>query len=415
MKPTMKTLPFLSLLIIASCAHPGRKVQTKEKPQTMQEAMMRESTGLTPHKTTSSDNELEFTVQSRKAPVIELVNEKTSYHYVRIDIGAKAPMECYFYKGDISPATAIRSLTGLILSNKDVVGKVLATQTSMVGAGHIQGNPFLMLQTAFAVDDAGQRLTGNMKAMVATKDVGNVVCAHNEVGYQKTFADRFEEVVSSFEFLKAPKPPILYKDVIVLTLKNLPIGYVVNYLTGGGQVNTKGWISKTSFLLPSEQDVYADDDMSLELSTKNGIVAYGFYKSEQGGKLDHAVEIKTDDGKNYVVLGTKQDQKVETLMQTKAGVISNYEHTKLIKKRFVDQHLQQFTVPAYLPDTDAFKPTSLKTTLKKKNADGLLISIQSGKEVYTSVVRKDGGTEALKIPAGESEVEGKKVYSMGTL
>lgn len=375
---------------------------------------MREATGLTLHQVVSSDNELEFSVQSRKAPVVELVKEKSIYHYAKIDIGSEAAMECYFYKGDISPAIAIRSLTGLMLMNKKVIGNVVAARTSFVGAGAIEGNPYLMLQTAFSVDDEGSRLTGNLKAMVATKDVGNVVCAHNEVGYQKTFADRFTEIVTSFSFVKAPKPPLLYKDVIVLSLNNLPIGYVVNYLTDGQNQN-KGWINKTSFLLPSENETYTTDDMSLELSSKKGIVAYGFYKSEQSGKLDHAIEIKSDDGKNYVVLGTKQDQKVETLMQTKSGVVSNYEHSKLITKKFVDQHLQQFTVPAFLPDIDAYKPTSLKTVLKKKNAEGLLISVQSGNEVYTSVVRKDGGTEALKIPAGQVEVEGKKIYSWGSL
>jgi len=376
--------------------------------------MLREGTGLVSHKVVSSDNELEFTVQGKSAPVIDLVKEATSYHYTKIDIGAEAPMECYFYKNDISPATAIKSLTGLVLTNKKVVGNLVGARTSLVGAGAIEGNPYLMLQTAFVVENKGTKLTGNLKAMVATKDVGNVVCAHNEVGYQKTFADRFSEIVSSFVFLKAPKPPLLYKDVLVLSLNNLPIGFVVNYLTDG-QNKTHGWINKTSFILPSENETYTTDDMILELSTKTGVVAYGFYKSEQTGKLDHAIEIKTDDGKNYVVLGTKEDKKVETLMQTKTGVVSNYEHTKLITKKFVNQKMKQFTVPAFLPDVDPANVTSLKTSLKKKTPQGLLISIQSGDQTYTSVVRKDGGTETLSIPAGSVVVEGKKIYSWGSL
>lgn len=393
---------------LVGCSHTRPSIQTTVR---LDEAVKKEATDISERKVVSQDNILSFSVKGRSIPVVQHLAGGVSYYYSTIDVGANSPIECFFYKTEISPASSIKTMSNAILSNEKIVGKIAQKAVSMFGAGTIESSPFLLLNTSFRTDE---NKVGNLKAMVALKDASSVICLHNDVGYNQTFSQRFVEIVSSLKVGSVDELKPQYRDVLLLKLGEMPIGFVASYLVPG-QNKTSVWIEKTSLLFPeSESAVKAIDDTDLEVSDHEGSLILGRYKSEMDSKISHLIEIGTNDLKAYAVKGMVNDQNISTTINT-YGIVSNYGHTKMLPRKLFEQDLRHFSIPVYSPSRNPAGTVNLRTSLKSMNQGSAVLRVDAGEEVITVEVEMDGTSKEMTIPAGPYEVKGTRVFKSGSL
>lgn len=406
----MRSLLLLLLISSLSCTH-RNKTQQQNVP--FADATKRESSDLKPHDVLTKEQGLKFQVRASKAPQVELVKDKASYYYASVDIGSLSPVECFFYATDISPATSLKTITNNLFDSKEI-GKIKDRKTSFLSAGMVEGYPWLMLQTAFRVEDQGKNLLGNVKAIVGTKEVGNVICIHNEVGYQETFMNVFSDILKSFEYPQVPKGDLIYKSIVLVTIKNLPVGYTYKFI-GLNQYRYLSWVEKGSLLIPvDDSNVAALDDLALEFADKEGRLNYGLYKAEENGSTSHLIELSTLDYKNYVVKGAKEGKEVDKEFTLDKPIFSNAHVPALISKRFFKEDLKYFSVPVYSPDQKLDAPTLLRLKLEKTNPAGGIVSFATGDLVHHAVVEKDGTEEALSFNVSDLKIEGKRIFKEGS-
>lgn len=404
----------LLLVSLISCSHRDTKPQSQPEPElSFNDATTRESLDLESHEVLSQDQNLKLQVTAKQIPKLELVQDQTPYYYASIDIGSRSPMECFFYATDISPASSLKTITNNVFQSKEV-GEVTGRKTSFLAAGMVEGFPYLMLQTAFRVKENGKELVGNLKTVVGTKEVGNVICVHNEVGYQQTFMKVFSDILSSFEYPQMFKGGIRFKSIVLVSIKDLPVGYTYKFI-GQTQYGLHSWVEKGSLLIPSDDsNVVALDDLAFEIANKDGSLSYGIYKAEENGKSTHLIELSTLDYKNYLAKGNKDGQDVSKEFSLDKPIVSNFQVPSLISKSFFEQDLKQFSVPIYSPDQNLHGPTSLRLKLVKINKAGGIVSFSAGDLTHHAVVEKDGTEEALSFNVSELKIEGKRIFKAGT-
>jgi hypothetical protein len=395
-------------LFVNSCSHQKRAVQSYISV----DEDVREARNLSAFNLTSEDGGLKFIVSAKNVPVIIPPVNKTDHYLVSIDIGAISPVECLFYPTDIPPASALYMITQEILTSKQV-GKVIERKTSLISVGEIEGQPFMMLQTSFITQEHDKFLSGNLKTVVGTKEIGNVVCVHNEVGYQKTFSQIFRELLRSFEFLKLPTVEVKFKNIVLLNFKSSPIGYIVKYV-GENSLKFNSWVEKTSVLVPTQnENVTALDNLAVELSDFQGRMSYALYKSDHDGRTAYLLGLSTTDFHEYSLEGKNDVRPIKQSLKAPRGLFSQFEITRKIVKNLFHQKEKTFSLPVFVPDQSLLSPTTLTFNLLKFNDAGALISSSDGKVSHHKVVAPDGTEEALTYKLKKMKIEGKRVHRAG--
>lgn len=400
----------LAFILLYGCSHQQRPFRA---PTSYEEAASREAEPLSEQTITSEDHLLSFQVRAKSAPSVQLQSGELSYYYSQVDVGSTTPIECYFYQTEISPGSTLKNISDRILDNKEVVGQVKEKQVHLFGAGAIGSSPYLFLSTLFTTAEGGITRTGNLKAMISIKDESSVLCVHNEVGFNQTFLERFSEISTSFSFQSAPSPEVLYKDVLVLKAGEVPVGFVANYVLAG-EAKTKVWIQKSSLLLPHSSSTQTYDDVSLEVSNREGLLVLGRYKHEENSNLSHMLEISTVDGRLYQVKGFQHGKKIQATMSTD-GLISRYGHSSMVSRKIFGQDLQHFSVPYYEPAANPVGPSRMRTTVKELRSNGALVRLDDGESVSTADVGEDGIIKEIIVPVGAIQIHGQRIFSSGSL
>lgn len=392
------------LLIFSACSH--NKVNVEE-------ALKRESKDLKEFDVTYEDKSFTYKVKARSLPTIGLHRDSISFYYSVIDIGAIAPMECFFYPSDIAPASALKIITDRHLQ-KDIVGGVVAEKkVSFLKAGEFDSYPYIMLHTGFRVGDEKKPLVGHLKTVAGVKDIGNVVCSHNEMGYFQTFEDNFKQILASMDFPKLPKAEVKYKNIKLISIKDIPVGFSAEYV-GQTHAHQNSWVEKSSLIVPlATGEFTALDELAVEVSNKEGILAFGLYKSDENGKNAMALQVVSNNFKNYLVSGTKDEKKVQLEMKTHDGVYSNFEVSRRISRSFFQQDLKAFSIPVFAPDVNYAAPTMIQVRLEKKNEAGGIVKFTDGNLTHHAVIQKDGTEEAVTYNQKDVKIEGKRIFKGG--
>lgn len=401
----MKKYLILALFVTA-CA------TQKNKDISVQEANQREAKGLEQFTVESDDKNLIFKVKASKAPPIVYSKDAIPFYYTSVDIGTLTPVECFVYPSDISPAASLKKISDHLL-REELVGKVEEKKVSLINAGAFEGNPYLMLQTAFKVNKNGKPLVGNAKTIVGTKEIGNVVCAHNEMGYQQTFLDVFTEIMKTMELTKAPKVDLKYKSVMLVRIGQLPIGYMVTYV-GSNPFQANSWVEKSSLIIPtSESQVVALDELTVEVSNKKSELTYGLYKQDQDGEVDHLIEISTENMKTYSVKGTKDKQPVLKTLKARRPVLSHFAVNKMLATNFFKQDQKSFSLSVFSPDKSLTTPTVLDLKLQKINTAGAVIDVSDGVNTHRAVVERDGTELEVTFNFDKAKIKAKRIFKAG--
>ncbi|WP_408098896.1 hypothetical protein ACJVC5_08250 [Peredibacter sp. HCB2-198] len=395
----------LTILLLSSCSH-------FKKPMTLEEAVKMEGTDLSLQKVTSQDELVSFEVPGKLSPTINHISDKVDFYYSTIDIGASYPMECYIYKTDINPASTLKRMSEKVISDKKIVGEIAQKEIALFGAGvALEASPFMLLHTSYLTKD---KKVGKLKGMIVVKDHSSAVCLHNDVGFNQTFTESFLKVAASLEVKKGKPSEPEYREVFLLKMNNIPLGFVTNSLIKA-QNKTQVSIQRTSLLIPvSASEILSSDGVELEISDAKGMLTYGRYLHDGEPEKSFSIEVKTNDLKTYNVLGMVGEKTIATQLETH-GIVSSYGHTKMLPRKLFEQELQQFSIPIYSPSRNPAAVGSLRTSLKSKSETGAVLRIDSGDGATTSEVDLDGTLKRSIIPAGQFELIGERVFKLGTI
>ncbi len=375
----------------------------------MKEMMAREGKNLQKVRASSKNHEITFETFAEGGVTIEAPEDAHSPYYSTIELGGNAPLECFFYPNGIDAATSLASVTDNLLSNAH------KREISIVDSGVIAHTPYIRLDVTYLVKNAqGQPLVGYLKSAIADKENGAVMCLHNSLGYKKTFTKAFELVVKTAVAPNAEQsPPPQYLEVYALVLNGQKIGYntvkVFAANDGGDLLN-----NISSMLLPQPGGrVMANEDVTVEHSSKNGLVKTGSYVAISDGHVSHRIELESVDGKNFAVQGTFQGKAVNGSFQSTQGVTGGYKQTKTVKELARTGKLKTVEFDTYSPQLSPMKPLTI--AYRRKSAKTNTVEMKLGPLSVLLALDKHGNTTSMDIPIGHAKLQAVSLLRVGKL
>src|SRR5262249_33707499 len=148
-----------------------------------------------------------------------VVQSHNDVWYLPIDIGTQSPIECFVYNKLLDPGQTLENFLKLLRKDKVEVQSVsVATMTV------IRDAPAIFVVGLYTTKGAAGRLVGELKLAFHAHETHPVACAHDELGYHKTFASVVESLVSSLQELAEPEA-VKFEEISEVRLGDTIVGF----------------------------------------------------------------------------------------------------------------------------------------------------------------------------------------------
>lgn len=374
-------------------------------PQWLQEAMAKESD-------VSQRSLLEVKPLGVKQEVlgkVELVDTAEDAWIYTIDIGSESPLECYATTDYDGIANSLHAFvtTGLEFSAEQNEKALSNVYNYAMGAGAINGAPYLQLDSLYSLGEPGQNLLGLMKGAAAETAGVIQVCIHAEIGYRRTFIETFVSFVSAFA--AADSREAFFESISRIHVNEIPMGVTREryFLDHEGDVESR---LSSAMLLPVDASSVARlDSASVYWNTPDGNLINASEYTVQNGALLSEFSIQTA-GEAWQVTGEMQGKAVEAALDYKGellGPLGVYLHTAALMQG--DQAKSEH--PYWISQNPtATLDVKIEKLEKQPNAN---IRIDMGPIVMEGRVDADGNFLRVDVDQGPLQMAMDQIYVKG--
>lgn len=279
-----------------------------EEPQWLKEARAREGKPIDAREIVSKDGSFKARVPAKL--VNDIVLEQGSYS-VELDADAGTSIHCEVYPDGIDLAHTLRNLYEISMrAANENQGNVEARALEGSDAGAFGAVPFI--STAWIYRAKGEDKTvrvGALKQFVMEKNDFGVYCAHNELGFYRTFANVTKAFAETLE-TKAPVVAPHYVEISTATVSDRKAGVAIVTLERDNEGDLRAR-QTMSLLIPSGETAISEDSTEISWLEPDGSLINASHVDVSNGEVDSRFALKWEEDE-WVVEGEIQGKAVKT-------------------------------------------------------------------------------------------------------
>lgn len=249
------------------------------------------------------------------------VAPENDQYLIELKIGAEQPVHCLVSRKPGDPPVHLQRVSaGMLDRIAEAIGPIASKQVERIDAGSIGRAPYMGVEWSFWVNSPEGRAPGSVHLLYALKDGAGLTCYKGEIGYTQTFVRLFEEFVKSFEVAEVlPQPTFLAISRISVN------GQTAGLNVATVRVDDDG-LRKSEVTLHLVESSRADSlnatsvyEYELAKSSDMSLIEQGRVRVANGDRaLDLAIR-RSDDGKRWVVKGTRRGHPIDADLADEAG------------------------------------------------------------------------------------------------
>lgn len=375
-----------------------------EPPPDWEALLAREATGLASAEVNGPDDAFTARVSSVELPEATL---EDGIAMVQIPIGTAAPVRCQVLPGDVD---AGGTLAGFFA---DARARVEFQRVVPWTVSVIRGAPAAFLRATYAVKRGERQTLGEIKAMFHAVPMHSVLCLHDELGYEKTFATVATEFARSIIHRGAAPPPAQLVEVHQLQLQDHPIGF-----SRSQTVKEDGKVTHHSvafIMFPvAENEVQFGDYVEIQDLDSSGRLKTAAWAKALNGKVELQMQLERLKGGEYRYSGRVNDQPLNGTFTTRdrAALPGYVLNAKRLAPYATSDRPFSIETFEYTPDVDAAAPTPVRYHREVGDTAGT-VRVSKPTQERSGTLDAQGLTETLRVPVGQQTMEMTRLYVEG--
>lgn len=279
-----------------------------EEPQWLKEARARESKSLKPVALKSKDGWFKVLTPGKLVGTIEKVEGSYS---VELDIGGDANVYCEVYPKGVDLANTLRVTLGNAITNiESSQGKIEARALEGTDAGAYGAVPYITLAWLYRVGSDKGPLVGALKQFVMEKGTLGVYCAHNDLGFTRTFTTITRAFADSLETQEPVSAPV-YSEISTVALSGARMGVTVATLERDSEGDIKARQMMAMVIATDDGAVQSHDSTQVDWVRNDATLINAASTEVSNGELDIDLGLRNEEG-TWIVEGEVQGKAVKT-------------------------------------------------------------------------------------------------------
>lgn len=398
----------LGLAVFCACV---ASAKAEDIPRWLVEAKARESRLSDFIEVSSTDGWLRTKLPSTVKEKIALDDDA---YQVAIQLDGSGAVSCEVLKGTHDLASLLSKTSAMTFDAlKKVNGAIEFRAVEKADAGSLQAIPFMMQQWIYRANLNGERRVGELKQFVAALDQATVYCAHDELGYAKTFDTLARTFTANLQITGDPLPQPYFRDVSVMSIDGARVGVATTTMTKDADGDTK-IVSVSSMLIQTMPgQLAAQDAYQVEWVRSDGSLINAVRAKSGNGEVNEAMALKQIDGR-WKASGTIEGKAIDVELPTAP---SSFMELIRARRQLMAQAQPEGTKTEAMawtsPDLTRLTPVSA-TLLKPEGNDGFGAREELAGVSLMAVLDKQTGTMiSARFPMGPRMLTVERVYRQG--
>lgn len=295
----------MGFTLLCSLAAP---TTAQELPKWLIEAKAREAKLGELTEVSSTDGWLKTKVQGNVANKVTLDDEA---YQIGIQIDGSVQVSCEVLKGtrDIARLMSRASEVSFEALQKRQ-GTIEFKAIEAADAGALEGNPFMTQQWIYRANLNGEKRVGGLKQFVAALDQAVVYCAHDELGFAKTFDTLTKALTRHMTIQSEHVPKAHFREVSVMSLDDMRVGVATTTMTKDADGDSKVVTVSAMVIQSAPGKLVTKDSYRVEWVRPDGSLINALESAASNGELSEDVALKRADGR-WLVSGTLAGKEIE--------------------------------------------------------------------------------------------------------
>jgi hypothetical protein len=320
-------------------------------------------------------------------------------------------MSCWIYKSPAELGATSMRLVRLGRSHFDEnLGDFAVEQLSGLGAGVVGASAYHSVEWLYTDPEKGG---AQIKAATANKHGRGIACLDLNLGYQASFFEVFETLVTSFES-STPPPEPYFTEVFVSSLGGLKVGVSSVAFSLDAEGDTEVF-SDTSMLVPrSGQDVVVSYSSQRTWSRPNGTMINAYATESDIDQMHTELSLRYGKSESWEVAGVVKGKEFSASLERTEWIDTSLaEYYGLQDKVLPKGDKTQLELVIWEPSAD---PASvLQATYRVDPDDPSRLSIEVGPLKFEGNRGPEGLMDDAVMDMGSSALDLELVYRGGAL
>lgn len=280
-----------------------------DAPKWLTEAHARESKSQTPTDLASKDGWFKARLPGKVVGAIERIEDAYS---LELDIGADSNAFCEVFPEGIDLANSLRATLDTSLESiKAAQGKLAARALESLDAGSYGSVPYISLSWLYRVAGPEGPQVGALKQVVMVKGDTAIYCAHNELGFKRTFASLAQAFAESLE-TQVPAPRPHYQEISVASMSGSEVGITLSRLEHDADGVTRALQLTALFVATDDGKIQAHDSRHTNWIRADGTLVNSVSHEFTNGEVSESLELKRAGDGGWTVQGEVQGKPVKS-------------------------------------------------------------------------------------------------------
>lgn len=281
-----------------------------DEPKWLKDARARESKSLKAAEIRSQDGWFTARTPGKSVKTIE---EGEGSYSVELDIGGDASVYCEVFPKGIDLANALRvTLNNAIAEIESSQGKIEARALEGTDAGAYGPAPYISLTWIYRVATPEGAMLGALKQFVMEKGDLAVYCAHNDLGYTRTFTAITRAFAESIKTREPPATP-QFVEISTTSMSGTKVGITVSTLERDSEGDARAQQTTAMFIATSDGTVQSHDSMHVSWVRPDGTLINAASTKVSNGELANNLTLTNDAG-TWIVEGEIQGKAVKSAL-----------------------------------------------------------------------------------------------------
>jgi hypothetical protein len=384
-----------------------------DEPQWLKDARARESKSLQPAEIKSKDGWFKARTPGKLVGTIEKVDGSYS---VELDVGGDGSVYCEVFPEGVDFANGLRvTLDNAMKEIESSQGKIEVRVLEGTDAGAHGAVPYFALTWLYRVATPKGAMVGGFKQFVMEKGKSGVYCAHNDLGYTRTFATISQAFASSLETREPVSAPH-YVEISTATMTGTKIGVTLSTVERDSEGDTKARQMTAMLIATNDGAVQAQDASHVNWVRPDGTLINASNTEVSNGELSNSLSLQEDDG-TWVVEGEVQGKAVKTTLPKDSQPGNMIAQAHQLRALLAEPNAvgREHTMGIWLAENPE-KLTVAKTKILAKQGDKHFTARSEigGVTANITLDKVSGMASAADVKIGPLNVKLERVYVNGS-